>query len=184
MFSLINVLPSPFSADSFPSLFEWFIGTPPLSDSSMTCARVVRLIAFTRRPAAVSCRRHHRGLPVLVSEVSRCVRGLRLRRAVQVLTISPLYILPSANRIASAPWLQIFEAQYPAHLSPVLCLVGCLATTTTPNSGPSGSLFLTRRALSSPPPDRFIPAHPVLFSPAGGVPNHAEPHSPFVAILR
>src|SRR5712691_5993581 len=92
----INGLPSPFSANSFPSLFKWIIGTPPLSDSSMTCARVVRLIAFTRRPAAVFCRRHHRGLPVLVSEVSRRVRGLRLRRADQVLTISPLVILPSA----------------------------------------------------------------------------------------
>jgi len=28
----------------------------------------------------------------------------------------------------------------------------------SPNSGPSGSLLLTRRALSSPPSDRFIPA--------------------------
>src|SRR5260370_24504585 len=95
MTSLINGLPSPFSANSFPSLFEWFIGTPPLSDSSVTCARVLRLIAFTRRPAAVFCRRHHRGLPVLVSEVSRRVRGLRLRRADQVLTISPPVIFPS-----------------------------------------------------------------------------------------
>src|SRR5260370_29410284 len=96
MFSLINGLPSPFSANSFPSLFEWFIGTPPLSDSSVTCARVLRLIAFTRRPAAVFCRRHHRGLPVLVSEVSRRVRGLRLRRVDHALTISPPGVLPAA----------------------------------------------------------------------------------------
>src|SRR5712671_1720913 len=96
MFSLINGLPSPSSANSFPSLFEWFIGTPPLSDSSVTCTRVLWLFAFTRRPAAVFCRRHHRGLPVLVSEVSGRVRGLRLRRADLVLTISPLVILPSA----------------------------------------------------------------------------------------
>src|ERR1700676_214999 len=103
MFSLTNGLPSPFSADSFRSLFELFIGTPPLSDSLVTCARVLRLIAFTRRPAAVFCRRRHRGLPVLVSEVSRRVRGLRLRRAVQVLTMSSLAILPSALATASAP---------------------------------------------------------------------------------
>ena len=42
MFSLINGLPSPFSADALPSLFEWFIGTLPLSDSSETCIRAVR----------------------------------------------------------------------------------------------------------------------------------------------
>ncbi len=42
MFSLINGLPSPLSADALPSLFEWFIGTMPLSDSSETCVRAVR----------------------------------------------------------------------------------------------------------------------------------------------
>ena len=42
MFSLISGLPSPFSADDLPSLFEWFIGTMPLSDSSKTCIRAVR----------------------------------------------------------------------------------------------------------------------------------------------
>src|SRR5208283_3435448 len=38
----ISGLPSPFSADALPSLFEWFIGTVPLSDSSQTYTRVVR----------------------------------------------------------------------------------------------------------------------------------------------
>ena len=42
VFSLISGLPSPFSADALPSLFEWFIGTMPLSDSSETCMRAVR----------------------------------------------------------------------------------------------------------------------------------------------
>jgi hypothetical protein len=42
VFSLISGLPSPFSADALPSLFEWFIGSMPLSDSSETCMRVVR----------------------------------------------------------------------------------------------------------------------------------------------
>jgi hypothetical protein len=95
MFSLTNGLPSPFSADSFSSLFEWFIGTPPLSDSSVACARVLRLIAFTRRPAVLFCRRHHRGLPVPVSEVHRRVRDLRLRRAARCPRYRPwTYCLP------------------------------------------------------------------------------------------
>jgi hypothetical protein len=38
-FSLIS---SPLSADSCPSLFEWLIGTTPLSDSSGMCMRAVR----------------------------------------------------------------------------------------------------------------------------------------------
>ena len=42
MFSLFSSLPSPFSADVLPSLFERFIGTMPLSDSSETCMRAVR----------------------------------------------------------------------------------------------------------------------------------------------
>ena len=41
-FSLISSLPSPLSADSCPSLFEWLIGTTPLSDSSGMCMRAVR----------------------------------------------------------------------------------------------------------------------------------------------
>jgi len=41
VFSLISGLPSALSADGFPSLFEWFIGTVPLSDSSQTCMRAV-----------------------------------------------------------------------------------------------------------------------------------------------
>ena len=40
-FSLINGLPSPFSADGLVSLFEWFIGSTPLCDSSETCMRAV-----------------------------------------------------------------------------------------------------------------------------------------------
>ena len=42
MFSLISGLPSPFSADALPSLFECLIGTMPLSGSSETCIRAVR----------------------------------------------------------------------------------------------------------------------------------------------
>ena len=42
MFSSISGLPSPFSADALSPLFEWFIGSMPLSDSSETCTRAVR----------------------------------------------------------------------------------------------------------------------------------------------
>src|SRR5271166_5321045 len=41
---LINGLPSPLSAGNVPSLFEWFIGTMPLCDSSGTYMRAVWLL--------------------------------------------------------------------------------------------------------------------------------------------
>src|SRR6266852_5464276 len=41
VFSLISSLTSSLSADVLPSLFEWFIGTIPLSDSSQTYMRAV-----------------------------------------------------------------------------------------------------------------------------------------------
>src|SRR5947207_1801969 len=54
-------------------------------------------MAFSRRPAALPRRRHLRGLPVLVHEVSRRVWGLRLRRTEHGLALSPLSMLPSAH---------------------------------------------------------------------------------------
>src|SRR5664280_1168384 len=59
---------------------------------------------------------------------------------------------------ASASRLHLFEAQYPAHLSPVYAsqyTSRCI----TQNSGPSGSLLLPRRTLSFPTSCRFSPAH-------------------------
>jgi hypothetical protein len=43
-FSLISGLPSPLSAHDVPSLFEWFIGTIPLCDSSGTYMRALWLL--------------------------------------------------------------------------------------------------------------------------------------------
>jgi len=40
---LIDGLPSPLSANDGPSLFEWFIGTMPLCDSSGTYTRALWL---------------------------------------------------------------------------------------------------------------------------------------------
>src|SRR6266853_519217 len=52
MFSLVRSLPSPASAElRFASLFGWFTGTMPRSDSSPPCAPAVRLSAFSGRPA-------------------------------------------------------------------------------------------------------------------------------------
>src|SRR6266481_2468522 len=52
MFSLVHSLPSPASAElRFASLFGWFTGTMPQSDSSPPCAPAVRLTAFSGRPA-------------------------------------------------------------------------------------------------------------------------------------
>ena len=77
-------------------------------------------IAFARRPATVCGGRCLRGLPVLVQKVSRRVWGLRLRRTDPELALSPKVMLPSAGLRASASRLELFGAQYPAHLFPCL----------------------------------------------------------------
>jgi hypothetical protein len=124
VFSLISDLPSAFSADVLPSLFEWFIGTMPLSDSSQACIRAVR-----SQPSPVGPNSSGRlgGLPLLVQEVSRRVWGLRLRRTGHGLALSPKVMLPSAGLRASASRLDIFGAQYPAHLFPCLRFTAHLA---------------------------------------------------------
>src|SRR6266849_9223244 len=69
----------------------------PLCDSSETCTRAVwpkpspAVLRLTGR------RRHPRGLPVLVHEVSRRDLGLRLRRTERELALTPPFILPSAH---------------------------------------------------------------------------------------
>src|ERR1700680_3666883 len=49
MFSLARALPSPTSAEVWPSLFDRFTGTVAQSDSSETCRSAVRLVAFSDR---------------------------------------------------------------------------------------------------------------------------------------
>ncbi len=88
---------------------------PPHSPPTMTClcsndsSVLCRSVTPQRRtcgPCGLSLRppscdqlrrRHPRGLPVLVHEVSRRVWGLRLRRTEQGLALSPLFMLPSAH---------------------------------------------------------------------------------------
>src|ERR1700746_2751595 len=84
-------------------------------------------MAFSRRPAAFARRRHLRGLPVLVHEVSRRVWGLRLRRTERGLALLLPLMLPSAITRASASGLHLFGAQYPPHLFPCLRFVVHLA---------------------------------------------------------
>ena len=102
-FSLTSGLPSALSADDLRSLFECFIGTTPLSDSSKTCMQAVRLSPFPAdRPRYTVA-----GAP----EVSRfscrkCLGvlwGLRLRRADPGLALAPRVMLPSAELRTSAP---------------------------------------------------------------------------------
>jgi len=122
---LTSSLSSPLSADGFPSLFECFMGTMPLSDSS---ERAYGPYGLSLRPSACYWRRRPRGLPVLVQKVSRRVWGLRLRRTAQGLALAPLSMLPSAGPTASASRLLVFEAQYPAHLFPCLRFAARLTT--------------------------------------------------------
>src|SRR5207247_860536 len=54
--------------------------------------------------------------------------------------------------------LGVFEAQYPAHLSPVYASLRA-SQRLVQNSGPSRSLILSRETLTFSTPCRFIPAH-------------------------
>jgi hypothetical protein len=97
MFSLSRSLPSSLSANDIPFLFERFIGTTPRCDSSQTYTRAVWPEPSPAVLAANFRRRHLRGLPVLVHEVSRRAWGLRLRRTEQELALALLFIWPSAH---------------------------------------------------------------------------------------
>src|ERR1019366_6858537 len=106
-------------------------------------------LAFARRPAAWLGRKCPRGLPVLVHEVSRRVWGLRLRRTEAELALAFRLMLPSAHinrvgvRVVSFRSSIAHPAYSPIYASP------CTSRYPTQNSGPSGSLLLSGKALSS-----------------------------------
>ena len=153
---MISGLPSPSSADALPSLFEWFIGSMPLSDSSETCMRVVRP---KPSPAGPDYSGRPRGLPVLVSEVSRRAGGLRLRRAVResrAIVSRPCCLPPSQGR--RRPDGAFSKLHTPPTYTSVYASL-CASRRPAQNSRPSGSLLPSRKALSSSTSDRFIPAH-------------------------
>src|ERR1700730_12139583 len=89
--------------------------------------------------------------------------GLRPRRTEQKLALSLLSMLPSAhvNRVG----VRVVSFRGSMATPPILYLrfVGSLAVAAQ-DSGPSGSLLLSCKALSSSTSCRFIPAHPKNFN--------------------
>jgi len=152
---LTRGLPSTLSADGFLPFFECFIGTTPRSDSSATCTRAVR-----PKPSPVGPPRdgHLRGLPVLVQKVSRRVWGLRLRRTVRELALPLPSVLPSAQSDSVGVLMGVFRSSIPSPPLPLLYASRHASRHTAQNSGPSGSLLLSREEFSSPAFRRFIPA--------------------------
>src|SRR5437667_7433617 len=84
-------------------------------------------MAFSRRPAALPRRKHLRGLPVLVHEVSRRVWGLRLRRTDRGLALSLTVILPSASPMTVGILIGCFRSSIPSPPIPCLCFTTRLA---------------------------------------------------------
>src|SRR6202035_452543 len=72
--------------------------------------------------------------------------------------LAPPAVLPSTSRTASAPRIHISRLDSPACTCPCPTLRHALAGRRRMARGRRGSLALRRRALSSPPPCRFIPA--------------------------
>src|SRR5215472_17611740 len=140
------------------SLFEWFIGTTPLCDSSETCARVV-----WPKPSPADL---PPGLAAGVSEVSRfsCMKfldvlwGLRPRRTEQELALSLPSMLPSAHFYRVGVRVVSFRGSIPTPPILYLRFAGSL-TVAAQDSRPSGSLLLSCKASSSSASCRFSPAH-------------------------
>lgn len=164
----------PCSDDSQVPLLLSFM---PMCDSSAACPRscgqslhrgpAVHSALYGGAPGAFPRGTLRSAAPTGASEVSRfsCRKflgvhwGLRLRRTAPELALSFRRMLPSAQvQKRRHPDWGFSEINYPAHLSPVYA--SCrLSRGATQNSGPSGSLFLTRKASSSSASYRFIPAH-------------------------
>ncbi len=152
----ISGLPSALSADSFPSLFEWFIGTMPLCDSSETYMRAVR-----PKPSPAELRP---GLTADISEVSRfsCMKFLGVSGVFDYAGLirnsryRPCSCCLPRIYTASASGLYLFAA--PSPTPPILYLrFTASLTVAAQDSRPSGSLLLSRKALSS---STFIPVYP------------------------
>jgi len=170
MFSLVRSLPSPASAElRFASLFGWFTGTMPRSDSSPPCAPAVRLIAFSGRPAESAGG----------WEVSRfsCMLFLGVPRAYDYggfsspsrIPVDSMLPSPWSHKVGIPTW--VLEAQSPGPPMPLSTLPPPPRDGHGKTRGQDGSLFLSCRALSSPATCRFIPA-------LGPAPQRSHAHSP------
>src|SRR5215470_15863255 len=130
----------------------------PRCDSSQTYTPVVRLLPS---PADLPL-----DWAAGVSEVSRfsCVKclgvfwGLRLRRTEQELALSLSLMLPSPLQERRRPDCIFSELNTQPTYSPVYASP-CTSRCPTQNSGPSGSLLLSREKFSFSASHRFIPAH-------------------------
>src|SRR6516162_2791662 len=130
----------------------------PLCDSSETYMRAVWLLPS---PADLPP-----GLTTGASEVSRfsCMKFLSVSGVFDYAGLSGnsryrsrSYCLPRITT-TSASGLRLFGAQYPPRLYLYLRFAGSL-TVAAQDSRPSGSLLLSRKALSSSTSCRFNPAH-------------------------
>src|SRR5207302_9057234 len=131
----------------------------PLSDSSQTCTRAVRP---EPSPAVLRLRfhrRHLRGLPVLVYEVSRRAWGLRLRRTNKGSRYRHCPCCLPHMLTASASGLYIFAARSPTPPIPLFTLRRAPRDAQRKTRGQSGSLLLPCKASSSSASYRFSPAH-------------------------
>jgi len=111
MFSSVCTLPSPTSAEGFPSLFGWFTGTTAQSDFSSTCMSAVRFMTFADRSWPVTQD---------VQETSRfsCMLFLSVRGFLDYagpnnpLAINVVVVLPSSTRKGVGILIhRLFEAQ-------------------------------------------------------------------------
>src|SRR5450755_3768026 len=131
----------------------------PLCDSSETYTRAV----WPEPSPAVLRRTFIAGIPEVsrfsCMKFSRRVWGLRLRRTEPELALAFRLILPSAHykdvgvRVASFRSSIAHPTYSPVYASP------CTSRYPTQNSGPSGSLLLTRKNFPFSASCRFIPAH-------------------------
>ena len=121
-FSLISGFPSPFSADVLLSLFKWFMGTMPRSDSSQTYRRAVRPKPSPASPdgrdigevSRFSCRKYLGALG-----------GLCLRRTVREAALALLeHVAFRLVQERRRPDCMFSGGQYPAHLFPSSTLDG------------------------------------------------------------
>ena len=116
-------------------------------------------LAFSRRPMVSFDHRYLRGLPVLAHEVYRRALGSSTTQDCPgTRAIVPVHVAFRTRQWRRHPDCIFSELNNPARLSPVYASPYS-SRSTAQNSGPSGSLVLSRKALSSSASCRFIPAH-------------------------
>ena len=85
--------------------------------------------------------------------------GLRLRQTEQELALASLSMLPSAHYKDVGVRITSFRSSIPTPPIPLFTLRRAPRDGSTQNSGPSGSLVLSREASTSSASCRFSPAH-------------------------